>query len=132
MAEVTFNREIGAAPEGITRFGQVRTSNGSNVTINNYRSFAGDGSFPLADVYEITYGTTGTATVTLTAEAFAVRGVRVLKADGTVAGEAVAPKITRRANSSFTYSVTNNETATVYVDRSDRSATEYRVTITAA
>ena len=76
MAEVTFNREIGAAPEGITRFGQVRTSNGSNVTINNYRSFAGDGSFPLADVYQITYGTTGTATVTLTAEAFAVRGVR--------------------------------------------------------
>ena len=68
----------------------------------------------------------------MTADAFAVRGVRVLKANGTVAGEAVAPKITRRANSSFTYSVTNNETATVYVDRSDRSATEYRVTITAA
>jgi hypothetical protein len=43
MAEVTFNRETGAAPEGITRFGQFRTSDGSNVTIGSYRTFAGDG-----------------------------------------------------------------------------------------
>ena len=69
--------------------------------------------------------------MTLTAEAFAVRGVRVFKSDGTLAGEAVAPKLTRRIDVSFTYSVTNNETATVYVDRSARSSTEYRVTITA-
>ena len=131
MAEVTFNRELGAAPDWISRFGQIRTSNGSNVTINSFRSFAGDGAFPLADVFEITFGTTGTATVTLTAEAFAVKGVRVFKSDGTLAGEAEAPKLTRRIDSSFTYSVTNNDTATVYVDRSARSSTEYRVTITA-
>jgi len=67
----------------------------------------------------------------LTAEAFAVKGVRVFKSDGTLAGEAEAPKLTRRIDSSFTYSVTNNDTATVYVDRSARSSTEYRVTITA-
>jgi len=132
MAEVTFNRELGVAPEGITRFGQFRTSDGSNVTIDSFRTFAGDGSYPLADVYEITYGTTGTATITLTADAFAVRGVRVYKSDGTLAGEAIAPKISRRASSSFTYSVSTSDTATVYVDRTDRSATEYRVTMSAA
>lgn len=132
MAEVTFNRELGAAPEGITRFGQFRTSNGSNVTVDSFKTFEGDGSFPLADVYQITYGTSGTATITLTAEAFAVRGVRVYKADGTLAGEAKAPKLSRRASASFTYSVTNADTATVYVDRTDRSATEYRVTLSAA
>ena len=113
MAEVTFNRELGAAPEGITRFGQFRTSSGSNVTVDSFRTFEGDGSYPLADVYQITYGTTGTATITLTAEAFAVRGVRVYKADGTLAGEAKAPKLSRRSSSSFTYSVTNADTATV-------------------
>jgi hypothetical protein len=50
MAEVTFNRETGAAPEGITRFGQFRTSDGSNVTIGSYRTFAGDGGLGSADV----------------------------------------------------------------------------------
>jgi hypothetical protein len=132
MAEVTFNRETGVAPEGITRFGQFRTLNGNNVTIGNYRSFAGDGGLGLADVFSLTFGTSGTATITLDAEAFAVKKVEVYKADGTVAGTAEAPKITRRSSSSFTYSVTNGDTATLYVFRTGRSETEYRVTITAA
>jgi len=132
MAEVTFNRETGVAPEGITRFGQFRTLNGNNVTIGNYRSFAGDGGLGLADVFNLTFGTSGTATITLDAEAFAVSKVEVYKADGTVAGSAEAPKITRRSSSSFTYSVTNGDTATLYVFRTGRSETEYRVTVTAA
>lgn len=132
MAEVTFNRETGAAPEGITRFGQVRTSDGSNVTVDSYRSFAGDGGLGLADVFELTFGTTGTATITLDAEAFAVSKVEVYKADGTVAGSAEAPKLSRRTNSSFTYSVTSGDTASLYVFRTGRSETEYRVTATAA
>ena len=132
MAEVTFNRETGVAPEGITRFGQFRTLNGNNVTIGNYRSFAGDGGLGLADVFSLTFGTSGTATITLDAEAFAVKKVEIYKADGTVAGTAEAPKITRRSSSSFTYSVTNGDTATLYVFRSGRSETEYRVTVTAA
>jgi hypothetical protein len=132
MAEVTFNRETGVAPEGITRFGQFRTLNGNNVTIGNYRSFAGDGGLGLADVFTLTFGTSGTATVTLDAEAFAVKKVEIYKADGTVAGTAEAPKITRRSSSSFTYSVTNGDTATLYVFRTGRSETEYRVTVTAA
>jgi hypothetical protein len=132
MAEVTFNRETGVAPEGITRFGQFRTLDGNNVTIGNYRSFAGDGGLGLADVFSLTFGTSGTATITLDAEAFAVSKVEVYKADGTVAGTANAPKITRRSNSSFTYSVSNGETATLYVFRTGRSETEYRVTVTAA
>ena len=45
MAEITFNREAGAAPAGITRFRQFRTSDGSNVTVNSFRTFAGDGLY---------------------------------------------------------------------------------------
>jgi len=132
MAEVTFNREIGAAPEGITRFGQIRTSDGNNVTVDSYRSYAAHGSLDIADVFELTYGTTGTATITLDAEAFAVDKVNVYEADGTLAGSAEAPKISRRDTSSFTYSVTSGDTASLFVFRSGRSETEYRVTIAAA
>lgn len=132
MAEVTFNRELGVNPEGITRFGQFRTSNGNNVTIGSYRSFAADGGLGLADVFELTFGTSGTATITLDAEAFAVSKVEVYKSDGTLAGTAEAPKITRRSASSFTYSVTNGATASLYIFRTGRSETEYRVTATAA
>jgi len=46
VAETTFNRELGAAPAGITRFGQIRTNDGLDVTINSYRAFAGDGKLP--------------------------------------------------------------------------------------
>lgn len=132
MAEVTFNREIGAAPEGITRFGQIRTSNANNVTVTSYRSFSADGNLGIADVFELEYGTTGTATITLDAEAFAVNKVDVYEADGTLAGSAEAPKISRRDTASFTYSVTSGDTASLYVFRTGRSETEYRVTITAA
>lgn len=132
MAEVTFNRELGAAPEGITRFGQIRTSNGNNVTINSYRSFAGDGSLSLADVFEVTFGTTGVATVTIQPEAFAVKGVAAYKADGTLGGSVEASKLSRRDFPSFAYNVNSGDTATIYVFRSGRSETEYYVTITAA
>lgn len=132
MAEVTFNRELGAAPAGITRFRQIRTSDGSNVTVGSYRSFAGDGSFPLSDVYEITFGATGTATITLSAGSFGTRGCRIYDASGVLKGSFESPKISRRSDTSVTYSVTSGDTATVYVDRSDRSPTEYRLTMAAA
>jgi len=132
MAEVTFNRETGAAPEGITRFGQIRTSDGSNVTVDSYRSFAGDGSYSLADVYQITYGTSGLATILLDAEAFGVSKIDVYKADGTLAGSAEAPKMTRRQASGVSYLVSSSDTATVYVFRTGRSETEYRVQMFAA
>lgn len=127
MAEATFNRELGAAPAGITRFGQFRTGDGSNVTVDSYRSFAGDGGLGLADVYEVTYGSTGTALIQLDPEAFGVAGVAVYKPDGTLAGEFDAPKISRRASASLTYAVNSGDTATVYVYRSGRSETEYRI-----
>lgn len=132
MAEATFNRELGAAPAGITRFGQFRTQNGSNVTVNSFREFAGDGAYGLADVYQVTYGTTGTATITLSAEAFGVAGIAVYKSDGTLAGEVEAPKTSRRTSATLTYSVTNASTASIYVFRKGRSETEYRLTATAA
>ena len=128
MAEATFNRELGAAPTGITRFGQLLTDDGLNVTVNSYRSFAADGNYGLADVYELTYGSTGTATVLLNAEAFGVSGIAVYKADGSLAGEAKAPKTTRRTTAGVGYSVTSGDTATVYVLRKGRSESEYRLT----
>jgi len=132
MAEATFNRELGAAPAGITRFGQFRTQDGSNVTVDSYREFAGDGSYELADVYEVTYGTTGTATITINAEAFGIRGVAVYKSDGTLAGEVDATKTSRRTSAEVTYSVSSSETASIYVFRKGRSGSEYRLTATAA
>ena len=128
MAEATFNRELGAGPTGITRFGQLLTDDGLNVTVNSYRSFAADGNYGLADVYELTYGSTGTATVLLNAEAFGVSGIAVYKADGSLAGEVNAPKTTRRTGAGVGYSVTSGDTATVYVLRKGRSESEYRLT----
>ena len=128
MAEATFNRELGAAPTGITRFGQLLTDDGLNVTVNSYRSFAADGNYGLADVYELTYGSTGTATVLLNAEAFGVSGIAVYKADGSLAGEVNAPKTTRRTGAGVGYPVTSGDTATVYVLRKGRSESEYRLT----
>ena len=128
MAEATFNRELGAAPTGITRFGQLLTDDGLNVTINSYRSFAADGNYGLADVYELTYGSTGNATVLLNAEAFGVSGIAVYKADGSLAGEVNAPKTTRRTGAGVGYPVTSGDTATVYVLRKGRSESEYRLT----
>jgi hypothetical protein len=132
MAEATFNRELGAAPAGISRFGQIRTDDGDNVTVNSYRTFAGDGSYPLADVFEITYGATGTATLGLNGDAFAVRGIRVIASDGTLAGEIESVKTSRRLASVTTFSVTSGDTASIYVDRTGRSESEYRVTIAVA
>ena len=128
MAEATFNRELGAAPTGITRFGQLLTDDGLNVTVNSYRSFAADGNYGLADVYELTYGSTGNATVLLNAESFGVSGIAVYKADGSLAGEANAPKTTRRTTAGVGNSVTSGDTATVYVLRKGRSDSEYRLT----
>lgn len=127
MAEATFNRELGAAPAGITRFGQFRTDDGSNVTVDSYRTFAADGGLGLADVYELTYGATGLATISLDPEAFGVSGIAVYKADGTLAGEIDAPKTTRRYGAGVAYSVSSSDTATVYVYRKGRSEIEYRL-----
>ena len=128
MAEATFNRELGAAPAGITRVGQFRTDDGLNGTVDSYRSFAADGNYGLADVYEITYGASGTATILLNAEAFGVAGIAVYKADGTLAGEVNAPKTSRRTGIGIAYGVTSADTATVYILRKGRSESEYRVT----
>ena len=128
MAEATFNRELGAAPTGITRFGQLLTDDGLNVTVNSYRSFAADGNYGLADVYELTYGSTGNATVLLNAESFGVSGIAVYKADGSLAGEVNAPKTTRRTGAGVGYPVTSGDTANVYVLRKGRSESEYRLT----
>jgi hypothetical protein len=130
VAQTTFNRELGAAPAGITRFGQIRTEDGSNVTVNSYRTFAGDGSFPLSDVYKITYGSTGLVTYNLDAEAFAVSGITVIGADGTEKAALTNPKKTRRLATEVQFSVSSGEEGTLYVNRKGRSEAEYRVTIT--
>lgn len=133
MAETTFNRELGAAPAGITRFGQLRTDDGGNVTINATREFASDGSFENADVFSVTSSATGTGTVTLFAGSKSVGKVFILSGtDGSVLGEVAAPKISNRSDVSFTFSVGASIENYLYVTKLDRSPCEYRVTYTAA
>ena len=88
MAETTFNRELGAAPAGITRFGQLRTEDGGNVTVDATREFASDGSYETADVFTVTSSATGTGTVTLFAGSKSVGKVFILSGvNGSVLGE---------------------------------------------
>lgn len=132
MAETTFNRELGSAPAGISRFGQIRTADGLNVTVGNYRAFAGDGKYPLSDVFDITYGATGTATFLLDAAAFGVTGFTIVGSDGVSDGSYTAPKTSRRQSGGLGISASSGDTATLYVHRSDRSASEYRMTMLVA
>jgi len=132
MAEVTFNRELGVNPTpAITRFGQFRQQDASNVTITRYREYAADGSFPLADVYSITYGASGPCLFTLFAGAVGVRGFRVINSSGVEVVNVKSPKITRRQNVGATLTVSSGDTATLYVDRSSRSPATYRMTMVA-
>ena len=133
MAETTFNRELGAAPAGITRFGQLRTEDGGNVTVDATREFASDGSYETADVFTVTSSATGTGTVTLFAGSKSVGKVFILSGvNRSVLGEVDAPKISNRSDVSFTFSVGASIANYLYVTKTDRSPCEYRVTYTAA
>ena len=133
MAEATFNRELGAAPEGITRFRQYRSSDGGNVTIGSTTEDTSEGSNLRSDKYEVTSSVTGTGTVTLQAGSSSVRRVYVMSGvDGSVLGEVDAPKISNRSDVSFTFSVGASIVNYLYVEKTDRSPCEYRVTYTAA
>ena len=133
MAEVTFNRELGAAPAGITRFGQYRSEDGSNITINSTTEDTSEGSRKRADKYAVTSSVTGTGTVTLFAGSEAVRRVYILSGtDGSVLGEVAAPETSGRTDVSFTFSVGASIENYMYVEKTDRSPSVYRVTYTAA
>jgi len=133
VAETTFNRELGAAPAGISRFGQIRTEDGGNITVDSFREFAGDGSFELADVYKVTSSVTGTGTVTLQAGSKNVGRIFIISGvNGSVLGEVEAPKISNRSDVSFTFSVGASLQNELYVTKTDRSPCEYRVTYTAS
>jgi len=133
MAEVTFNRELGAAPAGITRFGQYRSEDGGNITVNSTTEDTSEGSRKRADKYAVTSSATGTGTVTLFAGSEAVRRVYILSGtDGSVLGEVDAPKTSGRSDVSFTFSVGASIENYLYVEKTDRSPSVYRVTYTAA
>lgn len=133
MAEVTFNRELGAAPTGITRFQQYRSDDGGNVTVNNTVENTSEGTFKRADRHGVTSSTTGTGTVTLQAGSSAVKRVFVMSGvDGTILGEVNAPKISNRTDVSFTFSVGASIENYLYIEKTDRSPCVYRVTYTAA
>ena len=59
MAQVTFNRELGANPAGITRFAQYRTEDGGNVTVNSTVEDTSEGSEKRADKHGVTRGCAG-------------------------------------------------------------------------
>jgi len=133
VAESTFNRELGASPEGITRFRQNRTSDGGNVTINSATLDTSEGSKKRADLYAVTSSVTGTGTVTLHAGAKDIKSVYILSGvNGEVLGSVDAPKISNRSDVSFTFSVGASIENYLYVEKTDRSPCEYRLTYTAA
>jgi len=92
------------------------------------RAFAGDGKYPLSDVFEITYGATGNAIILL-AESFGITGFTVVGSDGVEDGTYTAPKTTRRTSGGIGFSASSSDTATLYIHRSDRSASEYLLTM---
>ena len=76
---------------------------------------------------------TGTGTVTLFAGSEAVRRVYILSGtDGSVLGEVAAPETSGRTDVSFTFSVGASIENYMYVEKTDRSPSVYRVTYTAA
>lgn len=133
MAEVNFNREAGANPEGISRFRQYVSADGGNVTVNSTLEDTSEGSEGRADKYGVTSSATGTGTVTLQAGSSDVRRVYIRSGiNGDILGEVDAPKISNRTDVSFTFSVGASIENFLYVEKSDRSPCEYRVTYTAA
>ena len=133
MAQVTFNRELGAAPAGITRFGQYRSEDGGNVTVNQTVEDTSEGTFKRSDKYGVTSSATGTGTVTLQAGSQAVKRVFIMSGvDGSILGEVDSPKISNRTDVSFTFSVGASIENYLYVEKTDRSPCVYRVTYTAA
>ena len=133
MAEVTFNRELGAAPAGITRFGQYRSEDGGNVTVSSTTENTSEGSNLRSDKYNVVSSTTGTGTVTVSADSKNIRRVYVQSGvDGSILGEVAAPKISTRDDVSFTFSVAASVANYLYVEKTDRSPCVYRVTYTAA
>jgi len=133
VAEVTFNRELGAAPAGITRFGQYRSEDGGNVTVSSTTENTSEGSNLRSDKYNVVSSTTGTGTVTVSADSKNIRRVYVQSGvDGSILGEVAAPKISTRDDVSFTFSVAASVANYLYVEKTDRSPCVYRVTYTAA
>jgi hypothetical protein len=133
MAQVTFNRELGAAPVGITRFSQYRSENGGNVVVNFTTEDTSEGFFKRADKYGVTSSATGTGTVTLQAGSMSVKRVFIMDGtDGSVLGEVAPPKTSNRLDVSFTFSVGASVENYLYVEKTDRSPCVYRVTYTAA
>ena len=133
MAQVTFNRELGAAPAGITRFGQYRSEDGGNVTVNSTVEDTSEGTFKRSDKYGVTSSATGTGTVILQSGAQAVNRVFIMSGVyGSILGEVDSPKISNRTDVSFTFSVGASIENYLYVEKTDRSPCVYRVTYTAA
>jgi len=108
-------------------WGQFRVEDSSDCTFDGYNGFTADGSFPLADRYNMIHVDTGTATYTLQPESFGVSGARILDANGTLLGELAAPQTSRRTSSSVSFSVSGGSTATLYVDKTARSPAIYRL-----
>ena len=133
MAQVTFNRELGANPAGITRFAQYRNEDGNNVTVNSTVENTSEGSEKRADKYGVTSSVTGTGTVTLQAGSQNVGRIYIRSGvNGSVLGEVNAPKISNRSDVSFTFDVGASLENFLYVEKTDRSPCVYRVTYTAA
>lgn len=108
---------------------EPKISDGGNVVVGSgtARLFTADGALPLADYYPLTPTVSGAMNVVLQQGSFAVKGVTVYRADGTVATAIEAPLMTRRSTVSGTFTTTSLDPVYAYINLGGRSPALFTV-----
>lgn len=115
-------------------YSEPKITDGGNVVVGSgtSRLFTADGSLPISDYYPLTPTVSGQMNVVLEQGSFAVKGLTVYKADGTVATEVEAPLMSRRSVVSGTFATTGLDSAYLYIKLADRSPVLFTVTANAS
>jgi hypothetical protein len=113
---------------------EPKITDGGNVVVGSgtARLFTADGFLPLADYYPLTPTVSGAMNVVLQQGYFAVQGVTVYKADGTIATQIDAPLMTRRAVVSGTFTTTSLDPVYAYINLGGRSPALFTVDVNAS
>lgn len=108
---------------------EPKITDGGNVVVGSgtARLFAADGYLPISDYYPLTPTVSGQMNVVLNQGSFAVQGLTVYKADGTVATEIEAPLMTRRVPVSGTFTTTGLDSVFLYIKLGGRSPVLFTV-----
>jgi len=113
---------------------EPKITDGGNVVVGSgtARLFVADGSIPLSDYYSLTPTVAGAMNVVLQQGSFAVQGLTVYKADGTVALDLDAPSMTRRLTVSGSFATASTDPTYLYIKLSGRSPALFTVAANAS